>query len=407
MTRFFWANFFSLLLVFVALAEWVCAAWLLSNLAGVSLPPWLHFVGPATIYFLNRLIVARPLPLAGPSLTARRAYTGLAFTCVFGFLFLMVGAVAWAALWSMLYATGQVGTVIAPETFNVVMGVGGTVVLLGVGAVMAWGYGVGSRHLWINRIDVPIAGLDAAFEGRTIAQISDIHLGQFMNAERITGYVNHINGLDADMIMITGDITDGLHHAHETFPALGGLTARMGVFAILGNHDVATGTDEVVHALRFHTDFTVLCDDTIAVTQDDGAGFDLIGLMDRGHDWARGLRESEILAELWASADSDRPKVILSHRPDLFGHAADLGAALVLSGHTHGGQLSLPIGRRRRASIARFMTRYPRGTYTSGESWLHVNLGLGVTGQPVRVATPREITLITLRVGPAAGKNAA
>jgi hypothetical protein len=398
LTRFFWANFFSLLLVFVAIAQWVCAAWLLGSLAGVSFPPWLHFVGPGSIYLLNRLIVARPLPRAGAGLTARRAYTGVAFTCVFALMFLVVSGAAWSVLWSVLYATGLVGTVVAPETYGLVVRVGGTTVLVGVAAIMAWGYGIGARHLWVNRMELPIAGLDDSFDGKTIAQISDIHLGQFMTAERIGGYVDNVNALDADMIMITGDITDGLHHAHETFPVLGRLHARMGVYAILGNHDVATGASDVVDALHTHTDFTVLCDDTVAITE-DGVGFDLIGLMDRGRDWARGLRESEILADLWDSADRERPKVVLSHRPDLFQHAADLGVGLVLSGHTHGGQLSLPVGRRRRASIARFMTRYPRGTYKDGDSWLHVNLGLGVTGQPVRVATPREITLITLRSG--------
>lgn len=396
MTRFFWANFFSLLLVFVALAEWVCAAWLLANLGGVALPWWLHFAAPFAIYFFNRGVVARPLPARGMALTLRRAYTAVAFTCVFGFSFLMITGALWGALWSMLYAVGLVGSVIAPETYGWVWSVGGTAVLLAVGAIMAWGYSIGSRTLWVNRFDVPVAGLDTAFEGKTIAQISDIHLGQYMTAERIARYVDDINRLQPDIIMITGDITDGLHHAHETFPALGRLRARLGVFAILGNHDVATGADDVVAALRSHTDFTVLCDDAVTVTH-EGASFELIGLMDRGHDWARGHHECEVLAGLWASVDTSRPAVVLSHRPDLFGQAADLGAALVLSGHTHGGQFSLPMGRGRRASIARFMTRYPRGTYQVGQSWLHVNLGLGVTGQPVRVATPREITLITLR----------
>jgi predicted MPP superfamily phosphohydrolase len=396
LTRFFWANFFSLLLVFVALAEWVCAAWLVSNLGGLAIPGWLHLIAPAAIYLLNRSVVTRALPPPGPGLTARRAYTGVAFTCVFGFLFLIIAGVTWAVVWSVLYATGLVGSVIHPETYGLVWRVGGTVVLLVVAAVMAWGYGIGSRHLWVNRLEVPVAGLGAAFDGKTIAQISDIHLGQFMTAERISGYVDDVNCLDADMIMITGDITDGLHHAHETFPALARLSAQMGVFAILGNHDVATGADDVIAALRLHTDFTVLCDDSVSILG-DGAGFDLIGLMDRGRDWARGHPECDVLADLWARAEVGRPKVVLSHRPDLFAHAASLGAALVLSGHTHGGQLSIPYGRTRRASIARFMTRYPRGTYREGESWLHVNLGLGVTGQPVRVATPREITLITLR----------
>jgi hypothetical protein len=91
------------------------------------------------------------------------------------------------------------------------------------------------------------------------------------------------------------------------------------------------------------------------------------------------------------------PSILLTHRPDLFEQAAKLGIPLVLAGHTHGGQLAIRLRRGRVASLAHFMTRYPRGTYRRGDSVLHVNLGLGVTAQPIRVASPREITVITLR----------
>jgi len=396
LTRYFWKNFFSLLLVFVAVAEWVCSAWLLSVFAGILVPVWLHVAAPVALYFLNRSIVRRPPRAHGLLLTARRFYTGVAFTSVFGFFFLVISGALWGALWSMLQALGLVGSVIPADAYEPVARVVGTLGLLGVFVAMAWGYLLGQRKLWINRFDVPITGLDTRLDGKTIAQISDIHLGQYMTAERMAGYVERINALDADLIVITGDITDGLHHARQTFPVLASLQARMGVYAILGNHDVATGTDDVVDALREHTDFTVLCDDAVRV-ESDGAGFDLVGLMDRGRDWARGLQHCEVLEGLVQGLDGARPTIVLSHRPDLFAQAADLGAALVLSGHTHGGQLGIPYGRRRTATLARFMTRYPRGTYRAGDSWLHVNLGLGVTGQPVRLATPREITVITLR----------
>jgi predicted MPP superfamily phosphohydrolase len=219
-----------------------------------------------------------------------------------------------------------------------------------------------------------------------------------MNADAIRGYVDRVQTLAPDFIVITGDITDGLAHAHGTFPALGRLKAPSGVAAILGNHDVGTGADDVCEALAKFTDFRVLNDEVMTVRR-GGDELAVIGLRDRGLDWARGVASCPELDELAASVPKHVPHILLSHRPDLFPQAAGLGCALVLSGHTHGGQLAIPWTRGRRATLARFMTRYPRGTYVAGDSVLHVNLGLGMTGQPVRVATPREITVVTLRAG--------
>lgn len=396
MSRFFWANFFSLLLISVAVAQWVCVAWLASSLLGWNAPLFAHFVAPALIYLSNRAIVSRPMPGPGRALRFRRFYTAVAFTSVFGFAFLVVSGALWGAIWAMAYAMGLVGTPDSPATFAETFRIVGTVVLVAVASIMAWGYLIGQRTLWVNRIELPLTGLSNGFDGKTLIQLSDIHLGQFMTADKIGEYVDQVNALAPDVIMITGDITDGLHHAHATFPALGRLNAPLGVFAILGNHDVATGTQDVIAALREHTDFHVLVDDH-AVVEHQGDHLHVVGLLDRGHDWARGLKNCEILEGIMDRIDGGSARIVLAHRPDGFDHAASLGTSLMLSGHTHGGQLSVPLGRRRHASIARFMTRYPRGTYREGRSWLHVNLGLGVTGQQVRVATPREITHITLR----------
>ena len=90
MRRLFWTNFFSLLLVVVALAQWICATWLLRELAGVQFGRALNIAGPVLLYALNRLIVTRRMPPPGVSRTLRRAYTGAAFTSLFGLLFLTI-----------------------------------------------------------------------------------------------------------------------------------------------------------------------------------------------------------------------------------------------------------------------------------------------------------------------------
>ena len=396
MRRLFWLNFFSLLLVIVALAEWVCATWLLREIGGIALPASWHVLGPALIYLFNRVVVTRSLPPPGPWRTFRRAYTGVAFTSLFGLMFLSVTGVLWLAVSAAVSLVALIsGSAISLTPVVGAVRLFATTGLVGICATMGYGYLFGQRRLWVNRVGAPVKGLPSALDGFRIAQISDVHLGGFTSPARIARYVERVNRLDPDLVVITGDITDGLDHAPETFPVLGGLRARKGVIAILGNHDVYTGADEVTDALREHTAFRVLLDD-IDVVREGEAGLYVIGLRDRGLDWARGVRECPVLAGLHEQVPQGAPVLLLTHRPDLFDHAVELDIPVVLAGHTHGGQVAVPLRRGRAASLARFMTRFPRGTYRSADSLLHVNLGLGVTGQPVRLATPREITLITL-----------
>jgi predicted MPP superfamily phosphohydrolase len=398
LSRFFWRNFFSLLLIFVAAAEWACAAWVLAQLADVHFSTRVHVAAPFVIYALNRLIISMPADLALGRIF-RRAYTGVAFACILGaFVLLAVGllwGVARAGLEVVDMATG--GPMPTDALADVARALA-TTGLLAVGSAVAYGYGFGQRRLWVNAFDLAVPGLDRRLDGIRIAQISDVHLGPYMPPERIAGYVARVNALKPDCIVITGDITDGLTHADVTFPELARLEAPLGVFAILGNHDFYAGADDVAATLMHHTDFHVLRD-AVAPVDRDGARFYVIGLDDRGMDWARGVRHCDELEAMVAALPPGAPTVLLTHRPDLFVHAARLGIPLVLAGHTHGGQLALPWRGGRKPSLAHFMTRFPRGTYRKDRSTLHVNLGLGVTGQPIRLASPREITVICLRSG--------
>jgi predicted MPP superfamily phosphohydrolase len=389
----FWKYFFRLLLLAIAAAEWLCTAWLLRGLAGWRAPGWLHVLAPLAIHVLNTALLRSVPPKEGGALKARRIYTGFAFSSVYGLLFLVFLLVASDLVWAVLAVAG-----FAPGRAEFDAGVlaAGTAGLLVIGAAMAHGYTRGQRRVWVNEVEVPLPNLPHGLDGFRIAQLSDIHLGPFMSDHDIARHVDRVNGLGVDLVALTGDITDGLDHAPRTFKALAGLRAREGVVAILGNHDVGTGTEAVKAALARYTHFVVL-DDEVHVIERGGERLWVIGLMDRGLDWARGLQRCPVLERLFTSLPSASPVVVLSHRPDLFPHAAELGCPLVLSGHTHGGQVGVPWSPGRVATLARFMTRWPRGTYRLGRSVLHVNLGLGMTGQPVRVATPREITVVTLR----------
>ncbi len=388
----FWRNFFALLLLATGLAQWITAAWLLVVLGGVALPWWLHLLVPVLLSQANRRLIATPMPGPGPLLKLRRFYTATVLACLFAMVALLAVAAFWAVVLLVLAALASLGIASAPGATIFGFTVLGTLALLGTLAAIAHGYTLGQSRVRVEKLRVPISG---GVQALRVVQISDLHLGPFMDAAGIARHVRRVNSLEPDLICITGDITDGLDHAPTTFRALGRLEARLGVLCILGNHDFYTGADEVEEALRRYTPFTVLRD--ASTTLETGSGrLHVIGLDDRGPDWARGLRHDPVLERLRDELPEGEPVLLLNHRPDLFEHAERLGVDVVLAGHTHGGQLAFPLPGRRPLTLARFMTRYTRGTYRSGPTTLHVNLGLGMTGQPVRVASPREITLLTL-----------
>jgi predicted MPP superfamily phosphohydrolase len=240
-----------------------------------------------------------------------------------------------------------------------------------------------------------VPGLPPALAGLRIVQLSDLHIGAYLGREELVEHVRRVNALAPDLICITGDLVDRPETCPLAFPTLAGLRARYGVLVILGNHDVYAGADTVTEALRRLTPFTVLRNARTEVRVDDTT-LPVLGLDDLGLDWARGVREHPALADLAATVPAGQPFLVLSHRPDCFPQAARLGASLVLSGHTHGGQLALP-GFSGRRNLAQFITTFDRGVYRAGEAVLYVNRGLGFTGQPVRLFTSREIACLELR----------
>lgn len=402
-TALYFRKFFSLLMVLISLAEWACVVWVLAVGFDFAFAPWAHLLGVAGIYSLNGAVVrtrARQLR-RGPS-GALRVYTAAAFTSLFCFAFMLLSGVVWLGMRTVVGAlTAQALTPAGQIAIG--NGLDGTFVwlvslgMLSIGLTMGYGYVFGYRELSVNRIRVPLPDLWPTGAVVRIAQISDIHVGQNLGREQLSVYVERVNAEQPDLICITGDIVDSPHADIEAlFPTLARLKARYGVVAILGNHDHYAGADRVVEQLRRWTDFHVLRDQ--ALTMEIGeARLHVIGLDDRGRDWARGVRSDARLAELIEAAPPATPILLLAHRPDLFDQAVDAGVVLTLSGHTHGGQLAMPWFGGQRRNLAEFVTRYDRGRYQRGSSSLYVNCGLGVTAQRIRLFTPREITVFEMR----------
>lgn len=305
----------------------------------------------------------------------------------------LVGAIAFAAS-----GLGAVGTEVmlrdglsagvSPVAFGAAS-LGGVV---GFAAIW-WGYAVGQRWVRVEHVELPVAGAPAELAEVRIAQVTDLHVGPLLRAPRLAGLVARINATRPDVIVMTGDIFDfDPAYIDEGCRELSKLAAPLGVFAVLGNHDVYTGADDVARGLEA-AGIRVLRDEWVRVGEGDRR-FCLVGAEDPGVGWAKRDSELPSLDRLAAEVPSDEPRLLLIHRPSFFLQAVRLGFPAILSGHTHGGQLSPPFMREH--NVSRMISRWTRGIYRMQSSTMYVNPGLGVAGLPVRLNCPREIALVRL-----------
>jgi predicted MPP superfamily phosphohydrolase len=236
-------------------------------------------------------------------------------------------------------------------------------------------------------------------DGFTITQISDIHAGPFMDGYRLKGFVDKMNALESDLVVITGDIINwGSTFIREAIDVLSGLKAKKGVFAVLGNHDFYGDLKDLCNNLEKSGVIVLRNKYEKIYNEDKRSCFYLAGIDDPRGSWY--LNEDfPFVKDTLKDVPKDGFKVLLSHRPNVFNLASKQGVHLTLAGHTHGGQIILPSITGHAPSLASIAYEHDYGLYQKKDSFLYVNKGLGVVGPPVRVNCPREITRIVLRTG--------
>lgn len=258
---------------------------------------------------------------------------------------------------------------------------------LGVYAVL-----VRSRKIAIRRLEVSLPDLAGAFDGYTIAHLSDVHVGSLFRGAELSALVRRVNREDPDLAALTGDyVTTGNRFHREVAEALGDLQATDGVVAVLGNHD-NFGEREPLLSTFAERNVRVLANSrhTIERTQADGstATFEIVGIDDVY------TRRADV--EIALAGASRPPLVGLAHDPRLFDALATHGVSLVLSGHTHWGQVGVPFFADR-VNLARPIFGQRNVGAMRGTSRLIVSPGLGSTGPPVRFGVAPAVLLITLR----------
>src|SRR3989454_2964122 len=247
---------------------------------------------------------------------------------------------------------------------------------------------------WSSDVCSSDLDLPPAWDGLTVLQLSDLHAGIHLEEDRMRGIVAQANALAPDLIVQTGDMIDiSPSYIPPYVRAFRELRAPLGVVTVLGNHDRYTGEREVIRGCQDAGQ--VFLQNDCHLIERGGATLALLGI-DDPHNWTADDPQSEDVTAARAAAPSDAFHVLLAHRPGGGDTAAPRGIPLTLAGHIHGGQFYVPgIG----WSAGRLVPKYGVGAFQRGNSQLYVSRGIGVVGVPIRVFTPPEIELFTLRRG--------
>jgi len=275
----------------------------------------------------------------------------------------------------------------------------GALVSLGIlGLLSTKGYREGHGSPEVRRHELHFPDLPPAFDGLRIVHLSDLHSGPLIGPGQLRLWRAMAEHERPDLILITGDLVDALpEEIKPLVEAFRDFPAPMGRFAILGNHDYFTDPRPIWSRME-DIGFTFL-ENRHAVLERGQDRLVLFGLQD---PMARNGRFRELHfgpgpmpQDTALLMPREGWRLGLVHRPSNWNLALEAGARLTLAGHTHGGQINLLPG----VSSAYIQGRFTRGIYTEGPHLLNVSAGLGMVGLPVRLASPPEFSVLTLRRG--------
>ncbi len=289
-------------------------------------------------------------------------------------------------------ATGHVNL----ERRSLLVNAGRAVPLVAVGTATA-GVASGSSGFVVREQEVRVRNLPAALDGFRIGQITDIHVGPFISPEYVRAAVQAMNDAGVHLQVMTGDLADDLDQLDDTLAALEACRAPHGMLAILGNHEHWRGLDAFLagyEALAKRGAPVRLLVDEAHVIEHSGERLRVVGV-----DYPMGGRTPFVKAQrmrksaevAFQGVSPDETVLCLAHHPSFFPYAAERGACLTLSGHTHGGQVAV-LG----IPLFGFAFEFMLGRYRQKDRHLYVSGGTG-HWLPFRIGVPPEVTLLTLR----------
>ncbi|MBI3666724.1 MAG: metallophosphoesterase [Acidobacteria bacterium] len=241
----------------------------------------------------------------------------------------------------------------------------------------------------LREVDFPVTGLPPPLEGLRLALLSDIHFGPYLSSAELTHVVNMANETKPHLTLVTGDLITRARDPLESCLAhLACLRAEAGVFGCLGNHEIYAEAENFAEALGRRVGIEFLRRRS-RLLEFGGEKLNLAGV-----DYQRQHRPYLVGAERMIVPGA--VNLLLSHNPDVFPVAANLGYDLVVGGHTHGGQVTVEI-LEQSLNMARFFTPFVAGLYRRGAASLYVSRGIGTINLPMRLGARPEVALLRLR----------
>ncbi len=205
-----------------------------------------------------------------------------------------------------------------------------------------YGYAAERLRYQVCRVEIPMANLPPELDGMEIVQISDIHLSSYMSRESVRRVVDMANDVGADLAVVTGDLITGVHDSvADCVDEIRHLHAPLGVYGCNGNHEIYARAEDLAERLYAQAGMRMLRREN-AIIPYRGAMLNLIGV-DYQRERAPSGRKQQMLANVEPLVRRDMPNILLSHNPNTFNRAAELGIELSLAGHTHGGQVQVEI----------------------------------------------------------------
>ncbi|WP_186438183.1 metallophosphoesterase [Cohnella terricola] len=265
--------------------------------------------------------------------------------------------------------------------------------------VCIYGLVMEPRSLRITRHEIRSNCIPAAFDGTTIVQFSDTHIGPHYSLKRLRRLADAINSLHPDILVFTGDLHDARRKdniaKYDPAPILAGMNARLGKYAVYGNHDFGYWKNSRTSgSFLGRGGFTMLVNRTARIVADNGDRILIAGL----DDCIIGQPKPK---QTLSGVSDETFLLLLAHEPDLANRLINYPIDLQLSGHSHGGQVKLPL-------FGPFVTtvygrKYVQGLYTvkgrrrgARPYHLYVNRGIGTTRIPVRIGSVPELSVFTL-----------
>lgn len=239
----------------------------------------------------------------------------------------------------------------------------------------------------VNHYVVSINNLPLPFQGFTLAHLTDIHLGFLVSADFVKGIIQKTNALKTDMIVCTGDYVHArntLEEIDQVWPLLAQLQAKYGVYSVLGNHDHWADLERSLYWLER------TCQNLRHRYQSIAKAGKRILIGGTGDFWEDVLK----IDEVFASSDPDECKILLSHNPDAVDTDYETSLSLVLSGHTHGGQVVIPGWGAPVLPVKN--KKYISGLIKTAKTQLFISRGIGWAIYPVRFNCYPEIAVLHL-----------